>query len=142
MEEITVNGKSSVKEETPTIILVCSRKEDMRRFEETEDCFILDFDPYDLFDFSMLSLDHKNNHQGDASKDVYIVGENGKVACRDYPHPRDLCFKFPFTTTPHKSYCELCYCRVCDIRAPCKHWTRFTSPHCDEVYRRIFNSLD
>jgi len=79
MEEITVNGKSSVKEETPTIILVCSRKEDMRRFEETEDCFILDFDPYDLFDFSMLSLDHKNNHQGDASKDVYIVGENGKV---------------------------------------------------------------
>ncbi|WVZ21324.1 hypothetical protein V8G54_008646 [Vigna mungo] len=143
IEEIMVNGKSSVlvrvKEETPpTRTLVCLRKEDMKRFEETEDCFILDFDPYDPFDFSVLSLDDKNNHQGDASKDVYIVGENGKVACRDYPHPRDLCLKFPFTTTAHHSYCELCYCRVCGIRAPCKHWTRSTSPHCDEIYHRDF----
>ncbi|XP_017421520.1 RPM1 interacting protein 13 [Vigna angularis] len=147
MEEITVNGKSSgllwIKEETPTRTLVCFRKEDMKRFEETEDCFILDFDPYDSFDFSVLSLDDKNNHQGDASKDVYIVGENSKVvACRDYPHPRHLCIKFPFTATPHDSYCELCYCRVCGIRAPCKHWTRSTSPHCDEVYHRdIFADL-
>jgi len=74
-----VNGKSSVllwpKEENPTS-LVCLRKEDMKRFEETEDCFILDFDPYDSFNFSKLSLDHKINHQ---TEDVCIVGENSQV---------------------------------------------------------------
>ncbi|KOM40947.1 hypothetical protein LR48_Vigan04g114500 [Vigna angularis] len=130
-EEITVNGKSSVLirlKDTPP--RVCSRKEDMKRLDETEDCFVLDFDPHD-------SLDDKNSHQGDASKDFYIVSENGKVACRDYPHPRHLCVKFPFTTTPHQSYCELCYCRVCGIRAPCKHWTQSKSPHCDEVYHKF-----
>lgn len=98
MEEITVNGKSSVllwiKEETPTRTLVCFRKEDMKHFEEAEDCFILDFDPYDSFDFSVLSLDDKNNHQGDASKDVYIVGENGKVnnIHKNLPHILRLYF--------------------------------------------------
>ncbi|KAL9312792.1 hypothetical protein ACSQ67_018244 [Phaseolus vulgaris] len=143
MEEITVNGKGSVilwpKKER---ILVCLGKEDMKRLEKTEDCFILDFDPYDSFDFSMFSSDDKN--QGDVSEDVCIIGENSQVkyptkpathvACRDYPHPRHMCLKFPFTTTPHESYCEMCYCCVCDIRAPCAHWTRFTSPHCDEAY--------
>lgn len=29
------------------------------------------------------------------------------MACRDYPHSRHLCLKFPFHTTPHESYCEL-----------------------------------
>lgn len=24
-----------------------------------------------------------------------------------------------------------CYCCVCDSAAPCTHWTRFGSPHCD-----------
>jgi len=79
-EEITVNGKTSVViwlKDTPP--RVCSKKEDIKSFDETEDCFVLDFDPHDKFDFSEFSLDHKNSHQGDASKDFYIVGENGKV---------------------------------------------------------------
>jgi len=78
MEEITVNGKGSVilwpKKER---ILVCLGKEDMKRLEKTEDCFILDFDPYDSFDFSMFSSDDKN--QGDVSEDVCIIGENSQV---------------------------------------------------------------
>ncbi|TXG48497.1 hypothetical protein EZV62_024372 [Acer yangbiense] len=46
-----------------------------------------------------------------------------KVACRDYPHPRHLCIKYPFGKTPHDNHCELCYCYVCDSTAPCNFWT-------------------
>ncbi|TKY74007.1 hypothetical protein E2542_SST02766 [Spatholobus suberectus] len=110
MEETKVNGKSSVllspKEETPIGAVVCLRKEDIKRFEETEECFILAFDPYESLDFSKLSLDDKNNHE-DGAADVFIVAEKGPIACRDYPHPRHLCVKFPFATTPHESYCEM-----------------------------------
>ncbi|CAJ1974490.1 unnamed protein product [Sphenostylis stenocarpa] len=136
MEEvIRIRLVEPEEEETPITPLVCFKREDMKRFEETEECFILDFDPYDSFNFSKVSLNDKNSHHSDAAQDVHIVGENGKVACRDYPHPRHLCLKFPFTTTPHRSYCEMCYCCVCDEAAPCKQWTRFTSPHCDASAR-------
>ncbi|KAM1345880.1 hypothetical protein FF1_035207 [Malus domestica] len=30
--------------------------------------------------------------------------------------------KFLFKTTPHESYCEMCYCYVCDSPAPCGFW--------------------
>ncbi|XP_044512072.1 uncharacterized protein LOC123230039 isoform X2 [Mangifera indica] len=42
---------------------------------------------------------------------------------RDYPHSRHLCLKYPFETTPHENFCELCYCYVCDLAAPCNFWT-------------------
>jgi hypothetical protein len=29
-----------------------------------------------------------------------------QVACRDYPHARYLCVKFPFKSTSHEKYCE------------------------------------
>lgn len=45
-----------------------------------------------------------------------------EVACRDYPHPRHLCVKFPFNSTPHESYCDKCHCYVCESVAPCVHW--------------------
>ncbi|KAG5036037.1 hypothetical protein HKD37_04G011579 [Glycine soja] len=112
----------STKEETSVPALVCLRKEDIKRFEETEECFVLDFDPFHSLDFSKLSLDHQ---------DVSILAEKGEVACRDYPHPRHLCVKFPFTATPHGSYCEMCYCYVCDSAAPCKYWNPSTLSHCD-----------
>ncbi|KAJ1385021.1 hypothetical protein SESBI_42013 [Sesbania bispinosa] len=119
---------SSPKEETPIRAVVClKRKEDMKLFEETEDCFILDFDPSESLDLRKLSLDNKNNDEADLS----IVAEKGQVACRDFPHSRHLCLKFPFTTTPHKRHCEMCYCYVCDSAAPCKYWTRPIVPHCD-----------
>ncbi|PNX97351.1 hypothetical protein L195_g020579 [Trifolium pratense] len=52
----------------------------------------------------------------------------GPVALRDYPHSRHLCIKFPFKTTARESYCDKCYCYVCDSAAPCKYWT--TGNHC------------
>ncbi|VAH05581.1 unnamed protein product [Triticum turgidum subsp. durum] len=45
-----------------------------------------------------------------------------QVACRDFPHARYLCVKFPFATTPHEKHCEQCYCFVCDVAAPCATW--------------------
>jgi len=64
--------------------------------------------------------------------DLFIVGEKGQIACRDYPHPRHLCAKFPFTSTPHHRHCHLCHCYVCDSLAPCVQWGNATSDidHC------------
>ncbi|CAJ1968258.1 unnamed protein product [Sphenostylis stenocarpa] len=44
------------------------------------------------------------------------------IACRDYPHPRHLCAKFPFSSTPHEKHCSQCHCYVCDSPAPCLKW--------------------
>lgn len=29
-----------------------------------------------------------------------------QIACRDYPHPRHLCVKHPFSSTPHDRHCD------------------------------------
>ncbi|ESQ43067.1 hypothetical protein EUTSA_v10015984mg [Eutrema salsugineum] len=92
----------------------------MKTFEETEDCFILDFDPFDSFDIKQLSLSDE--------KDLAIIHETGQVACRDYPHPRHLCLNFPFGSTPNATHCNLCYCYVCDKPVPCAQWM---SSHCN-----------
>ncbi|WVZ57733.1 hypothetical protein U9M48_008080 [Paspalum notatum var. saurae] len=57
-----------------------------------------------------------------ANDDIAVVAERGKVACRDFPHPRSACAKNPFSTTPHERHCEKCFCYVCDIAAPCVFW--------------------
>lgn len=123
---------STPMSETPIRAMVClKRKEDIKRFEETEECFILDFDdPSDSLSKLSLEKENDNNHNDD-SPDISVVAEKGQVACRDYPHARHLCVKFPFTTTPHESSCEMCFCYVCDSVAPCKYWTRSEKPHCD-----------
>ncbi|KNA15948.1 hypothetical protein SOVF_093750 [Spinacia oleracea] len=101
---------------------------DMKKIEELEDCFILDFDPSQPADFSNISLSKDSDLCDD--KDVSILAENGQVACRDYPHSRHLCVKFPFEKTPHESHCDMCFCYVCDMAAPCKEWTKGLK-HCD-----------
>ncbi|CAL0319579.1 unnamed protein product [Lupinus luteus] len=98
----------------------------MKRFEETDECFILDFDPFESLEVTKLSLDDNND-----DADLSVVAEKGPVACRDYPHSRHLCLKFPFSTTPHQSCCEMCFCYVCDLSAPCKYWTQPLAPHCN-----------
>ncbi|CAA0409701.1 unnamed protein product [Arabidopsis thaliana] len=99
------------EDDTPLVGIFCLKtRQDMKRFEETEDCFILDFDPFDSFD----------------------------VACRDYPHPRHLCLNFPFGSTPNSSHCDLCYCYVCDKPAPCAEWTLSTS-HCNAYDSALWN---
>ncbi|KAM7496159.1 hypothetical protein LguiA_020573 [Lonicera macranthoides] len=81
---------------------------------DDDECVILDGDPDK-------PVDIKNNGINE-SDDLLVVGENGQVACRDYPHPRYLCANFPFSSTPHKRHCDLCHCYICDSLAPCFHW--------------------
>lgn len=66
--------------ETPIRPVVClKRKEDVKLYEETEECFILDFDPFESLDFSKLSLENKNNTNDDDTSDISIVAEKGQV---------------------------------------------------------------
>ncbi|PRQ25660.1 hypothetical protein RchiOBHm_Chr6g0286061 [Rosa chinensis] len=83
--------------------------------EVDDDCVVLDGDP----DKAVSVADDES---GSGSDDLVVVGEKGQIACRDYPHPRHLCAKFPFTSTPHEKHCDLCHCYVCDSLAPCVHW--------------------
>ncbi|KAF2292671.1 hypothetical protein GH714_026586 [Hevea brasiliensis] len=81
---------------------------------DDDDCVVLDGDPdkpVDVVDDAASDGD-----------DVLVVGQKGQIACRDYPHPRHLCAKFPFGSTPHERHCDLCHCYVCDSIAPCAHW--------------------
>ncbi|XP_059434309.1 RPM1 interacting protein 13-like [Corylus avellana] len=100
---------------------------DIKRIEEIEDCFILEFDPYESIDLSKFTVPA----DADGATHLFVIAEKGQVACRDYPHSRHLCLNFPFEATPHENYCNLCYCYVCDSAAPCKYWTEPIPPHCD-----------
>ncbi|KAF9667247.1 hypothetical protein SADUNF_Sadunf15G0002600 [Salix dunnii] len=119
---------------TPIRPIFCLKKtnmENIREFDEIEDCFILDFDPSDsLHRISTLSVSSFTDDDGGGG-DLFVVAEKGQVACRDYPHSRHLCIKYPFDKTPHESYCKLCYCYVCDCAAPCNDWKDSKSAHCN-----------
>ncbi|XP_009119949.2 uncharacterized protein LOC103844877 [Brassica rapa] len=118
------NMETKKEEVTPLKGILCLKsRQDMKRIEETEDCFILDFNPFDSFDVKNLSF--AGDHEGD--KDLAIIHESGQVACRDFPHPRHLCLNFPFGSTPNATHCHLCYCCICDKPAPCAQWM---SSHC------------
>ncbi|KAK2972797.1 hypothetical protein RJ640_028325 [Escallonia rubra] len=114
----------------PRPILCIKQRVDMKKFEAQEDCFILEFDPYDSISIAKLSVT-EDGHNADLP-DISVVAEKGHVACRDYPHSRNVCAKHPFETTPHDRHCEMCYCFVCDIAAPCQHWTG-VSGHCHAI---------
>ncbi|KMT16476.1 hypothetical protein BVRB_3g050940 [Beta vulgaris subsp. vulgaris] len=120
----------SLEEDSPIRAVFCLKRKmnDMKKIEEVEDCFILDFDPSESIDFPNISLSKSSDLCDDI--DVSVLAEKGKVACRDYPHPRHLCVKFPFENTPHESHCKLCFCYVCDMAAPCENWTKGLK-HCD-----------
>ncbi|CAE6173192.1 unnamed protein product [Arabidopsis arenosa] len=132
---------------TPLRGIFCLKKrQDLKIFEEKEDCFILDFDPNDSFDARKLS----DSPESDDDDDVAIIHEKGQVACRDFPHPRHLCLKFPFESSQHASHCNQCYCYVCDVAAPCANWTvSYATPHCEALenskwkpLREVYRNLD
>ncbi|KAK8710569.1 hypothetical protein V6N13_145887 [Hibiscus sabdariffa] len=113
--------KDDPVDESPLRSIFCLKNVvDLKRVEETEDCFILDFNPSSPIDIAKLSAAAAAN--GDVDDELSVVSERGQVACRDYPHSRHLCLQFPFNTTPHDRYCDLCYCYVCDSAAPCEGW--------------------
>lgn len=82
--------------------------------DDDDDCVVLDGDP----DNPVPTVDDSEN----GSDDLLVVGEKGQIACRDYPHSRDQCAKFPFNSTTHDRHCDQCHCYVCDSLAPCGHW--------------------
>jgi hypothetical protein len=56
-----------------------------------------------------------------------VLAETGDIGTRDLPHPRDVCYTFPFRARDKSGvnarYCALCYCTVCKIKASeCKEW--------------------
>ncbi|KAI3742000.1 hypothetical protein L1987_59679 [Smallanthus sonchifolius] len=87
-----------------------------------DDCVVLDHDPDKPPDVRKDSPTDQDQDEDDDSDDIIVVSEKGQVACRDYPHPRHLCIKFPFSSTPNQSHCDQCYCYVCDSLAPCIYW--------------------
>ncbi|XP_008796289.1 uncharacterized protein LOC103711787 [Phoenix dactylifera] len=85
--------------------------------DEEDDCY--EIDPIDFA--RKLTIND--------SDDIVIVAEKGPVALKDFPHPRHLCGNFPFHSTSHESYCNKCFCYVCETSAPCQHW-RGIDGHC------------
>ncbi|PSS14061.1 A-agglutinin anchorage subunit like [Actinidia chinensis var. chinensis] len=100
-----------------------------------DDCVVLDGDPDK-------PVEIENNTGGD-SDDLIVVGEKGQIACRDYPHSRHFCAKFPFNSTPHERHCHQCHCYVCDSLAPCVNWGNGTSivDHCHATDKSEFWKL-
>ncbi|KAK1420580.1 hypothetical protein QVD17_22291 [Tagetes erecta] len=88
-----------------------------------DDCMLLDHDPdKPPRNDKLIDRDELHDDDDDDDDDIVVVSEKGQVACRDYPHPRHLCIKFPFTSSPNQSHCDQCYCYVCDSLAPCIYW--------------------
>ncbi|ERN15921.1 hypothetical protein AMTRI_Chr07g25300 [Amborella trichopoda] len=105
------------------------RPKDLKNSEFKEDldddCCVLEDNPNKLGDDAEGGLD--------SSDDLVITGEKGEVACRDFPHPRHLCVKFPFSSTSHEKFCNMCHCYVCDTHAPCFQWCTWNSA-CDHCH--------
>ncbi|KAG8084303.1 hypothetical protein GUJ93_ZPchr0010g10049 [Zizania palustris] len=80
-----------------------------------DECCILTADP-------LAAADVVPTATAAANDDIAVVAERGKVACRDYPHPRSACAEYPFSKTPHEKHCDKCFCYVCDVAAPCLSW--------------------
>ncbi|XP_074374367.1 RPM1 interacting protein 13-like [Apium graveolens] len=124
--EISGSSKTKLnvkKKQSPPLrsIFCLKNRANLKEIENKEDCFILDFNPDDsLRKLAQVSAD---------SSDISVVAEKGQVACRDFPHSRHNCAKYPFNKTNHENCCPLCYCFVCDTPAPCYLWAG-SSAHC------------
>ncbi|XP_074291848.1 RPM1 interacting protein 13-like [Silene latifolia] len=135
---------SSDDEQSPIRAIFClkNRTQNMKKIEEVEDCFILDFDPSEPSPVTNLKF---SKPVFDDDNDLSLISEKGQVACRDYPHPRHLCVKFPFDKTPHESHCEMCFCYICETEAPCRGWTTGLK-HCnatsngDKIWKTLKDS--
>ncbi|KAF5741808.1 hypothetical protein HS088_TW10G00814 [Tripterygium wilfordii] len=139
LEEIleTVNKKTDDSDEVVVLGEYNSKSQTLKaaNIEDDDDCIVLDGDP----DKVSRAGEDVNQCDGD-SDEVIVVGQKGQIACRDYPHARYLCAKFPFSSTPHESYCDRCHCFVCDSPAPCAHWGNGVSGirHCHATDKQEF----
>ncbi|KAF5726984.1 hypothetical protein HS088_TW22G00670 [Tripterygium wilfordii] len=130
-DEVFVLGEYNPKSQSQSQTVKAANIED-----DDDDCIVLDGDP----DKISRAGEEVNQCDGD-SDEVIVIGEKGQIACRDYAHARYLCAKFPFSSTPHESYCDRCHCFVCDSPAPCAHWDKgvFSSiSHCHATDKEEF----
>ncbi|CAL9045517.1 unnamed protein product [Musa banksii] len=103
-----------------------------------DDCLVLDSGPD-----KPVAVVHDKDSGGEEEDDLLVVAEKGQLACRDYPHSRHLCANFPFSTSPHKKYCDLCHCYVCDSPAPCNYWGNgdLGTDHCHSTDKGRWKSM-
>ncbi|TKY52783.1 31 kDa ribonucleoprotein [Spatholobus suberectus] len=113
-------NKPELKSKSPTLAVKVEDGDD----GDDDDCVILEGDP----EKGAAPVAEEAN----GSDELLVIGEKGPIACRDYPHPRHLCAKFPFSSTPHEKHCSQCHCYVCDSLAPCLEWGTgiLSSDHC------------
>lgn len=73
-------SKEEDEDGTPVRPVFClKRYTDLKHFEETEDCFILDFDPFESVDISKLSVSKTLDSADDANNDISVIAEKGQV---------------------------------------------------------------
>lgn len=96
LQRLKLSMAKSRRSLSPTVL--CVRISDVKRFEKTEDCFILEFDPCKPIEIS--------DDDPDDDDDVTIVAEKDQIASRHYPHARHLCPQCPFATTQHQKHCK------------------------------------
>ncbi|CAL9094597.1 unnamed protein product [Musa textilis] len=103
-----------------------------------DDCLVLDSGPD-----KPVAVGHDKAGGGEEEDDLLVVAEKGQLACRDYPHSRHLCANFPFSTSPHEKYCDLCHCYVCDTPAPCDYWGNgdLSIDHCHSTDKGRWKSM-
>lgn len=64
----------------------------------------------------------------DDDDDCVITGSSGLHPLVDFAHGRWNCCKVPINTHPVRSFCQNCYCVICDMPAnQCQAWAE----HCD-----------
>ncbi|KAL6643122.1 hypothetical protein ACP70R_021303 [Stipagrostis hirtigluma subsp. patula] len=143
---------------SPPVLQKKTRPDGGHHDDDDGDCVVLDGDP----DKAVTIADEEGSAGDGSSDELQIVAEKGllriialieeesrvqhtthpdnlnyiraliSVACRDLAHARHLCSNLPFSSTSHAKYCNMCYCFVCDDRAPCNYWGNGTSitDHC------------
>ncbi|CAI9107529.1 OLC1v1006902C1 [Oldenlandia corymbosa var. corymbosa] len=123
-DDVVVVGEVIVKPKlrVSKTLVKCGNKvlDDKEDDGDDDDCVVLDGDPDKPLS---IQKDKGGGEEEEDSDDLLVVSEKGPVACRDYPHARHLCVKFPFNSTAHESHCDQCHCYVCDSLAPCLHWS-------------------
>jgi sRNA-binding protein len=64
----------------------------------------------------------------DSDDDFEIVGQQGVIAMRDWPHPRDRCLEVPFGQGNNAKVCVNCWCFICETKSTeCATW----AAHCN-----------
>lgn len=74
---------SSEEDGTPIRPVFCLKSKsvtDIKRIEEIEDCFILEFDPFESIDLSSLSVNcNASETDADGANDLSVIAEKGQV---------------------------------------------------------------